>query len=81
MGEPNFDPHGTKIIGLGIKVKIGSINYLWRLTKRVKFYICNPSEVVWATGRNIHYLAFYLFMFTDFLFHAHKSHGALNRHT
>ena len=47
--RPQLRPPAAKTIG-GIKLKIGSINYLGSLTKRVKFHICNPSGVVWAMG-------------------------------
>ena len=55
---PNFDPRGFNTSGR-IKLRIGSINYLVCLTKRIKFHICTRLGVAWVMGWNIRYLGFF----------------------
>ena len=50
--QPTSTPRGANTIEES-DVKIGGINYLDGLTKRVKVQICNPSEgrgIAWVTG-------------------------------
>ena len=64
-GRPSTStPRGAKISG-GIELKIGRINYLEGLTKRVKFQISNPSGVVWAIIDGVKYaLLGFVFIFS-----------------
>ena len=54
MGYPQRQPRGANTIE-GIKLNIGSINYLGCLMKRARFQISNPSGVVWAMGNEVKY--------------------------
>ena len=60
MGDAPWSQHYIE----GTELKIGWINYLGDLTKRVKCKVSNPSGLVWAMGLNIHYLRLFKIFFS-----------------
>ena len=79
MRAPTSTPRGTS---WGIELKIGRINYLRGLTKRVVGKVSNLQPSRGRLGDGVKYTllgAIYIYFFTDFLLYALRSQGARNR--